>query len=501
MKWLLTKIGLPKAIGLYIDDDAVTLSQVVATPLGPVEITRQRENAGPDELPATLQRLLGPLLGRRRFWRAPVAIGLPARRSYFATRPIQIARGDLSPEVLLREALRSQNISVDNMVVDVLKAKPDERPVAAIVSCDRKYLTGLLESLGGCAVRLLRAEPAPCALLRAAAKRHRAGRGATVVIRLFLSDTQTLAVLAVNDLPIVWRFSRLATDRVDSAIVSAIRVLLTVSKDCGIESPLDAVMLHGREALASQVDVDRIKDQLGVPIKWFDGPALDDSQVAFGLALGCLDRNQWAFDLAQSLKSRAPLWELLRWRETALQAVLVMCMALFLAYRCWTLNESYTSVRMQNAQHLWMASTKEPELQKEKEHLEQKVAALNRFLDSRITWTSYERSLSECLPPNVYFTSFEGDCELASTEGRRGSAKPKESLVLRAAVSIPPDGLIPHEIDRFLNVLREHRLLKRDFPVVELADLKQLEPRANEPPIAMLTVICLPKGKKKKGSK
>jgi len=77
----------------------------------------------------------------------PKAIGLPARRTHFATRPIQIARGDLSPEVLLREALRSQNISVDNMVVDVLKAKPDERSVAAIVSCDRKYLTGLLSPL------------------------------------------------------------------------------------------------------------------------------------------------------------------------------------------------------------------------------------------------------------------------------------------------------------------------------------------------------------------
>ena len=34
MKWLLARIGLPKAIGVYVDEDTITLSQIVATPLG-----------------------------------------------------------------------------------------------------------------------------------------------------------------------------------------------------------------------------------------------------------------------------------------------------------------------------------------------------------------------------------------------------------------------------------------------------------------------------------
>ncbi|MHC4180339.1 MAG: hypothetical protein ACYSWU_22785, partial [Planctomycetota bacterium] len=232
MKSLLAGIGLPKAVGLYLDERAVHLSQVVATPLGPVEVARHSQIAGPDELADVLERLLTPLLGRRGLRRVPVAVGLPTGRTYFSTRPIQSAGSDVSPHVLLREALRSSNISVDDMVVDVIKSKPDKRPVASIVSCDREYLTGLLDSLQKCGIRPHRAEPAPCALLRAAASHrrgmdtsgqkggHRAGRNTNVLLRLVLGDTQALAVLAAGNLPLVWRSFSLPRGDEASALLS-----------------------------------------------------------------------------------------------------------------------------------------------------------------------------------------------------------------------------------------------------------------------------------------
>ena len=69
MKSLLGRIGLPKAIGLFVDDHMVTLSQVVSTPFGPVEITRRSEEAEPDDLASVLERFLRPLVGRDRFHR------------------------------------------------------------------------------------------------------------------------------------------------------------------------------------------------------------------------------------------------------------------------------------------------------------------------------------------------------------------------------------------------------------------------------------------------
>ena len=148
MKSLLGKICLPRAIGLYIDDATVTLSHVVATPFGLVETDGRTESVGAGELPAVLERLLAPLRGWRGFRRVPVAIGLPIGRTYFSTRPISrqaftASESELPPQVLLREALRSSKVAVGDMVVDVAKTKPGKRPVAGIVSCDKKYLAGL----------------------------------------------------------------------------------------------------------------------------------------------------------------------------------------------------------------------------------------------------------------------------------------------------------------------------------------------------------------------
>ena len=456
MKWLLARIGLPKAIGLYVDEDAVTLSQVVSTPFGPVEIARHTASAAPDELPFVLKRLVGPLLGRKSLRRVPVAVGLPAGRVYFSTRPIQTASGDPSPHVLLREALRSPNVSVNEMVVDVIKSQPDKRQVASIVSCDRDYLKNLLDSLKGCEVGRPRVEPMPCALLRAATKRHRAGRSAKVVIRFFLSDAQALAVLVVNDLPVVWRTFSLPRGDEASAILSACRGLATVSKDCGIESPLDTVMIHGRPDLARLVEVDWVQEQTGVALRWFPRPRLDSAEAAFGLALGCFSQHERAFDLARSLKPRVSLGELFPWREAVLQAALLVCMALFLAHRLASMNDRCVTVRTQNAQSPWMVSLEDTQLQRERQELTQQVVAVRKFLDSRITWTSYGRDLAASLPANVFLTSLQGDCELESSGKKGGKVKPKKSLVLRGAVAVPEDGLVPHEIDRFLDTLREH---------------------------------------------
>ncbi len=496
MKSLLGKICLPRAIGLYIDDASVTLSHVVATPFGLVETDGRTESVGVDELPAVLERLLAPLRGWRGFRRVPVAIGLPAGRTYFSTRPISrqafaASESELSPQVLLREALRSSKVSVGEMVVDVAKTEPDKRPVAGIVSCDKKYLAGLLDPLQECGVRPFRAEPAPCALLRAAAHQHNTRKGDKVVLRLFLCDNHVLGILVVGNLPIVWRQASLPYGDEPAAILSLSRALLTVSKDCGIDSPLDAVMLHGRPELPCPLEVDWLQEQLGVPVRWCDEPPLDDSQVAFGLALGCLKHDKHAFDLSQTLKSRASILEVFPWREASLQTALLVLMALLLFDRWCALSGSCESVRTQNAQHAWMESLDDPQLEKEKKELGEKVEAVHKFLDTRTVWTSCQRELSACIPDNVYFTAFKGVCSMESGGKKKRKGK-KKSLVLDGAVSIPEDGLTPHEIDRFLNTLREHPMLKRDFPNVRLTKLKQVAGKRNQRPLALLTVVCSP---------
>ena len=44
-----------------------------------------------------------------------------------------------------------------------------------------------------------------------------------------------------------------------------------------------------------------------------------------------------------------------------------------------------------------------------------------------------------------------------------------------------------------IDSLRGNELLKRDFPLVELADIKWFQPFVGDKPTAFFTVVCLPK--------
>lgn len=498
MKSFLAKFAIRKAIGVYVGEQEVAICKLAATPLGPVEIASCRQTYTPEQLDAVLKELLMPLLGRRKRFPIPVALGLSGQRVYFSSRPIvKTDDTDASPQVLLHEVLQSSAISVDEMVLDLVKSQPDSRQVASIVACRRKYVAGMLEALQGCGVNPFRAEPAPCALLRLAVLRHRAPRRARTVLRIFLGESQGLAMLAVANTPFVWRYFAIPRGEEAAAIISVVRILQTLSKRCGVESAVHVVMIHCRTDLRGLVGFEELEQQAGVRVVWSEEPKLSESSVAFGLALGCLKHVSQGFDLARTIKPRASLWELFPWGETALQASLLACLGLFLADRSRTLNETYEVARAEDAKHDWAGALSEQDLQKQKKALEQKVEAVRKFLGSRVVWTSYTHDIPTRLPVNASMSAFEGVCELEATgKKKEGGIKAKKSFILRFAAPIRQDGSMPEEIDDFLESLRDHPLLKRDFPIVELADLKWFQPFNGSKPVAYFTVVCLPKTNK-----
>jgi hypothetical protein len=301
-------------------------------------------------------------------------------------------------------------------------------------------------------------------------------------------------VLAVANAPFAWRYFAIPRGDEAAAIISVVRILQTLSKRCGVESPVNVVMIHGRGDSHGLVGLEELEQQAGVRVAWFEEPKLNDSSVAFGLALGCLKHASQGFDLARTIKPRPSINELFPWGETALQASLLACMGLFMADRSRTLNETYQVVRAENAKHDWAGALPEPELQKQNKTLEQKVEAVRKFLGSRVVWTSYAHDIPTRLPANASMTAFEGVCELEATgKKKEGGIKAKKSFILRLAAPIRQDGSMPEEIDDFLESLRDHPLLKRDFPIVELADLKWYQPFNGSKPVAYFTVVCLPK--------
>lgn len=494
MKALLAKLSRRRAIGLYIGEHEVAVSHVASTPLGPVTLAHRAESYAPDQLAAVIERLLAPLVDRRNRHRLPIAVGLPAMRVFFSTRPIKTTNTEASPQVLLHEVLQSPSLSIDDMVVDLIKTVVGKRQLASIVSCRRKYLTGVLAALDECGVRPVRAEPAPFALLRAAMQQHRAPRKARTVLRILLGEAQGMAVLAEANLPIVWRSFDLPRGDEASAILSAVRCVQTLSKPCGIDSALDAVMVHGRGDLRAQQDLPAFFQQMGVLTLWVDEPSLDNSAVAFGLALGGRDQKSHVFDLAKTLKPRPSLWEIFPWGELALEGSLLACMGFLLTSHSWNVDESYRAVQAANLRYEWLASTQEPQLQKEKKELGQKVEAMHKFLATRILWSSYTHDIPARLPADASLSSLQGDSELELIGKKKGGGKKlMKSLILKGIAPIPKGGSMPLAIDGFIDSLRGHPLLKRDFPLVELADIAWFQPPVGGRPFARFTVVCLPK--------
>jgi hypothetical protein len=494
VKPLLTRLAIHKALGLYIGEQEIAISRVAATPWGPVEVARDCEPYTPDDLEVVLHRLVRRVGGRRK--RVLAAVGLPASRLFYAVRPLHAANHDVPPEGLLQKALQSPTVCIDELVVELLRTQVNKKPMAALAACRRKYLTGLLPVLEGCGLRVARAEPAPCALVRVALQQHRAPRRGKLVLRVFLSDTHGLAVVVAGEVALAWRTFVLPAGREDAAILCVGRTLKMLSRHYGIDVPVDLALMHGRSDLRERLEDPVFVAQLGIPVECHAGPSLDGPTVAFGLALGCLKTEQQAFDLARTLKQRPSLWELVPWGETALQISLVVCMGLLLTGRYLNVQEARAAVQAENSRHECLASAGVGALEKERKDLHQRVEAVRKFLESRILWTPYTHDLPARLPAQAYLTSVHGLCELTD-QGKKKEAtiKPKKSFVLRGAAPISPDGSIPKDIDALLTAVRNHPLLKRDFPIVQLSDIKRIQSLGGAQPMVNFTVICLPPAK------
>jgi hypothetical protein len=489
MKSVLARMAVQQGIGILADEHEVVLSQVAFTPVGPVEVARRREACPPDQLAAVLGRLLPPLLPRRGAFRTRVALGLPALRVFFSTRPIQTADADASPEVLLHEVLQSPSLNIDDMYVDMIRAQPGARPVASIVSCRRKYLAGQLAALEGCGVSPVRAEPAPCALLRVATHRHRGPRRSRAVLRVFLGESQGLAVLTAAKLPLMWRPFGLPAGGEEAAIRALVASLQVLGKFCGLDAGFDAVLIHGRPDLGPLFPPGSPPLGEDLKVARHDGPGLDPHEIAFGLALGCPPSVE-GFNLARTLRPRASLWEIFPWGETMAQAGLLALATMPMLGHAGGLHREHRAVRAEFDRHAWAKDVPDEKLEKERKDLDQKVDAVRKFLDGRIAWTSYTHDIASRLPANLSMTSFQGLSELDLM--KKGTVKKKKSLVLGLSAPIGAGGLVPPEVDDFLVSLRFNPLLKRAFPEIELGDLKWFQPSAGAQPFASFTVVCLP---------
>ena len=493
MHAVLSRLALRKDIGLAIGDREVAVSEVATTPLGRVEVIRDREPIGDDGLGPAVARLLSRRFTKKDLAKARVAIGLPALRVFFSTRPIQADNREASPEVLLHEVLQSPNLNTDDMVVDMIRLRPGQRPLASIVACRKKYLSGVLSALEAGGVEPWVAEPSPCALLRDAARRLRPPGRSKAYVRAILGDGQGLAVLiTAPEATLLWRPFDLPAGGEAAAIRAAAAALGSLGRFCGQEGDVDAVLIHGRPDLGPLADVAAAEALPGAKVLRHDAPGLDEPSIAAGLAEGP-EPGAETFNLVRSLGRGLSILDIFPWGQAVLQIGLLVAATLFARHRLTEARAEARAAREDDARYAWAAKTPTEKLQEEKKDLEGRAEAIRTFLSTRVLWTAHARDMSARLGPAIALTSFQG---LAELEGGKGKAK--KSLLLKLSAPIQKAGAMPKEIDGFLRTLRDDPLLKRDFPEIEMGDLRWTAAGGGGPsPTATATfsVTCQPAAK------
>jgi hypothetical protein len=487
MKSLLAKIAIRKFVGLCLGEHDIAASVIAVTPLGPVEIASFVEPTPANELLGAIERTLQSLQGGKQR-RLQVAIGLPNSRVFFGTRPAR--GGDAAPEAMMQKLLCSSNVSTDDLTIDMIKSSVEKTPVATVGACRKKYLAAILGVLQQYRAQVVRTEPTPCALVRAAARKHRPPRRAKTLLRIFLGADEGLAVLTVAGLPLAWRSFAMPSFSEGMTILSAARTLLSQARYYEMAVPLDYAIVHGRPDLHDRLQKEGLPTEVGVRMIWHEGPPLGSQATALGLAVGCLNQNSPAFDLSRTMKPRPLLRDIFPWGDLACEGALMAAMAFVLAHHSEKLDSAYLSVRAQCDGNKTLASSPDlNQLTKQKSDLSKKLESLHKFMDSRVMWTNYTRGIAACLPANVQISQWQSESSMLEKRGKGGASK---SLRLTANAPLLPNGTVPPEVRKFLTTLRNQPFLKRDFPNTEITGIRPTEGAKGKQGMVDFTIVCQP---------
>jgi hypothetical protein len=490
VKLLLAKFAFRRAVGLYLGDHEVAISEVASTPLGPVEISSCSEACEPDKAEDVLRRLMAPMLSRKQ--RLSAAVGLPNSRIFFGTRLTRTG-GEVTAELVLQKVFSSPNIRVEDLTVDLIRSDVGRMPVASVAACRKKYMGSVISLLSHLGIRPHCAEPEACAMVRIAAQLHHFPRRNKNLLCVFLNAGHGLAVLVTGGVPLAWRQFVLTPGSESLVILSAARTLQTQYKHYGIESAADYAMIFGRADLHEQLKREQFPSDLGTRVIWHEGPELSGHSTAYGLALGGLSSEPEGFDLSRHLKPQPSIREIFPWGDLVFVILFVVCMGAILGFHYMKLKDMALHVQTESSQYQSPGNISK-NLEKEEKEIRQKIDAVRDFLTARVLWTANIESVTDCLP---------GTTKLADFDGLAVACKQiSKSLTLRTVAMLPEDGTIgvPPDIDLFINNLRKSDVLKQNYPVFELPDIKRafLRDKAGAA-TATFTIVGLPQGKGKGG--
>jgi len=482
------------AVGVYLADGRLTMTQVAGTLRGAAVVACHQQELNGQSVSEALKDLLEKQLTARQRRRLPVCIGISPEQTFFSTCPEPETEGDasVSSKQLLSACGMGDMAAGEAAAVGFVTMKLRGASVCSVAACRREMAEELSSAAREAEVQDCRLEPGPWSLLRAAEGRI-PGRWKTAVCVL-LAEAGGLAILVIHGQPFLWRRFALPGGPEARSIASAVRSLQVYALQKLSISRIDGLAIQGQMAKAL---TDEISGYLSLDTTAISDQGLNADVYSLGLALSAKKSEGRCMDMFHALKPPPSLGKIFPRKLAAFVLLLIGAMGFLLWDKSQSLDQEYQVVRRQNASVKWARKLTSNEINKERKVLSGEISAVQSFLSTRIIWSDYLRDLPSRLPPNAYLSSVWGFAEFTGTGKKRQQVRSNRSLTMRGVTQFADRESAPREIDAFIDSLRNVEILRRDFPIVTLAEIKWRREGGKE--TALFTIIALPR--KRKGGK
>lgn len=485
---ILRKLCLGRAIGIYFCGERVNITEVGLTMKGLATLNQESLEVAEGALSGILQEYVKNHGGKN----APVCVGLKPEQTFFITSSAECEQEEQIRDKLLERAgfhSAGERTKVTADYFHLHKIKSSTGPLWSIGVCRKQFAEELYAALGQAGFTNFMLKPTPWAMSAFSGKIPKQCKSWKVVVEVFLNETGGLAILMIEKHPMCWKRFTSPAESVEK-MVSAIRSIFIQSAVAFGRPMIDGIILYGTGAEQLK---QKLYDSLGIEVATADNIGFTDQFCSYSLAMSAKDKDSGQFDMFRELRPKPGIMKMFPWQIAAAIIFAAACMGLLMWQKTLELNRSYNSVKKQNATYKWAVSKKTQDISKERKDLLAETEAVEKFISTRIIWSDYLRDLPTRLPLNVGLANVwaENEFRESGKEEKGGKSKPTKSLTMRGMTLFDKGKASPKEIEAFLNSLRKVELLHRDFPQVQLAEIKWRREGRSE--VAMFTVMALPK--------
>lgn len=479
------------AVGIYLANGRLTMTRVAGTLGGTAVVTRHQQEMDGQSASEALKDLLETQLTVRERKHLAICIGISPEQTFFSTCPEPETEpgGATSSEKLLAACGMGNMGAGGEAAVGFVSKKLRGANFCSVAACRHELAEKLSAAARKAKVEDCRLEPGPWSLLRAA-KGKVPGRWRTAVCVL-LGEAGGLAMLLIRGQLVLWRRFALPKGPEARSIASAVRSLQVHALQRLGVGHIDGLAIQGK---ITRDLADDIAAFLSLATVVISDQSLDADLYSLGLAMSARKPEDKCMDMLQALRRSPSLSKIFPRKLLAVALLLVGAMGLLLWDKSRSLEQEYQFLKQQNASYKWAQDLQTQQIEGESKMLQAEVGAVRKFLSTRIIWSDYLRDLPSRLPPNTYLSNIWALAELKEMGKRKHEKKTNKSLTIRGATRFSDRESAPKEIDAFLESLRNVEILRRDFPIVTLAEIKWKRESGTD--TAMFTIIALPRKKK-----